>query len=164
MKNRRLIALFVAFVVVGLWACSQRQVREDGFTPSPFKKSAAAVPAAEPAYKAPDELKTIFFEYDKAVLKPEAKKALLKNVAWLKKNPTAKIQVEGHCDERGTREYNYKLGQRRAENVKQYLVSQGVDDSRITTVSYGAIGDQNEKTWSRHRRAMSVIIFTDEGS
>lgn len=105
---------------------------------------------------------TVHFDFDKYNLKPEASKILDGQAAWLKKHPGTKIIVEGHCDERGTREYNLALGERRANSVKSYLVALGVSSSRITVISYGkerpiALGS-NEKAWAQNRRAVTKIV------
>lgn len=103
----------------------------------------------------------VFFEFDQSRLLPEAK-AILKNKAkWLLANPSANVIIEGHCDERGTNEYNMALGDRRAQSVKNYLVDLGVPSRRLTTISYGeerplAFG-QNETAWAKNRRAQFVI-------
>lgn len=103
----------------------------------------------------------IHFEYDKSRLLPEAK-AILKNKAkWLLANAGANVVIEGHCDDRGTNEYNMALGDRRAQSAKNYLVDLGVPSRRLTTISYGeerplAFG-QNESAWAKNRRAQFVI-------
>ena len=98
----------------------------------------------------------IYFDYDKSNIKPEAKANLDKTAAWLGKNPTVKVRVEGNCDERGTAEYNMALGERRANSAKKYLVNTGVKTDRLATVSYGkekpVCTDQNEACWSKNRR------------
>ncbi len=107
-----------------------------------------------------DGLVTVRFGYDKANLDPAAKKDIATNVAWMKKNPSTKVQVEGHCDARGTIEYNVALGERRANAVKSYMVSMGIKADRLSTISYGkekplATGD-SEGAWSQNRRANFV--------
>ena len=82
-------------------------------------------------------LKDIYFDYDKYDIRPGDAAILKENAALLKKYPTVKIQVEGHCDERGTNEYNLALGERRANSTKNYLVSLGIPSDRISTISYG---------------------------
>ncbi|HSG94207.1 MAG TPA: peptidoglycan-associated lipoprotein Pal [Afifellaceae bacterium] len=103
----------------------------------------------------------VFFDFDKFNLKPEARKTLEKQAAWLKANPAVRITIEGHCDERGTREYNLALGERRANSAKDYLISLGINPGRIKTISYGkerpvALGS-NEAAWAQNRRAVSVV-------
>lgn len=103
----------------------------------------------------------VFFETDKSVLKPEGRDQLLKWVAFLKKYPHESLEVTGHSDERGTREYNLSLGERRANTVKDFLVANGIDATRIETVSYGkerpeAVGS-NESAWALNRRAVGIL-------
>jgi peptidoglycan-associated lipoprotein len=103
----------------------------------------------------------VFFDFDKYDIKPQARTTLDKQAAWLKKFPQVRVMVEGHCDERGTREYNLALGQRRASAVRDYLVAVGVAADRIETVSYGkerpeALGS-NEAAWAQNRRGVTVV-------
>ncbi len=103
----------------------------------------------------------VFFAYDKYNLQADARGILEKQAVWLKKYPQLSITVEGHADERGTREYNLALGERRANSAKDYLVALGVPASRIRTVSYGkerpvALGS-NEAAWAQNRRAVTMV-------
>ena len=102
-----------------------------------------------------------FFEYDKYRLTPEARERLASNAETLIRNPQKRILIEGHCDERGTREYNLALGDRRAAAVRDFLVSYGVDANRIETISYGKerpfTTGSNEAAWAQNRRAHFVI-------
>lgn len=103
----------------------------------------------------------VFFDFDKYSLRDDAKAALDKQAAWLKKYPAYALTVEGHCDERGTREYNLALGERRANSVKEYLVAAGLPASRVKTISYGkerpvALGS-NDAAWSQNRRGVTVL-------
>jgi peptidoglycan-associated lipoprotein len=103
----------------------------------------------------------IYYEFDSVRLSPEAQEILTQKAAWLRKNPRARITIEGHCDDRGTNEYNLALGEGRAQSASAYLVDLGIKESRLTTISYGeerpiATG-QNEETWARNRRAHFVI-------
>ena len=103
----------------------------------------------------------IHFDFDKSFIRDDAKPTLGKVAAYLKKNPDAKLQIEGHCDERGTSEYNMALGQRRADSAKKYLVNLGVAGSRLSTISYGeerpADPGHNEGAWAKNRRAVFVL-------
>jgi peptidoglycan-associated lipoprotein len=103
----------------------------------------------------------IFFAFDKSDLSGDAKATLDKWVAFLKKYPNDKLVVEGHCDERGTVEYNLGLGDRRATAAKNYLVAQGVDAGRLKTISYGksrpAVMGHDEAAWSQNRRDVGVV-------
>jgi peptidoglycan-associated lipoprotein len=106
-------------------------------------------------------LENIHFDFDKSFIRSDAKPVLEKVAAYMKKNPDAKLQIEGHCDERGTSEYNIALGQRRADSTRKYLSNLGVDGSRISTISYGeekpADPGHNEAAWAKNRRAVFVI-------
>jgi peptidoglycan-associated lipoprotein len=107
-------------------------------------------------------LKDIHFDFDKYNIRRGDAEILKENAALLKKNPKIKIQIEGHCDERGTVEYNLALGERRANNTKRYLVSLGVSAARISTISYGKEKPldpgHNEEAWAKNRRAHIVVL------
>jgi peptidoglycan-associated lipoprotein len=103
----------------------------------------------------------VFFALDKSDLSSEAQATLDRQAAWLKKYSASKVTLEGHCDERGTREYNVALGERRATAAKNYLVAAGVAASRIKVISYGkerpAVVGSNEAAWAQNRRAVTVV-------
>ncbi len=103
----------------------------------------------------------VFFDFDKYELLPAAQATLQRQAAWLKQYAQYRITIEGHADERGTREYNLALGERRANAVKDYLVSLGVPAARLTTISYGkerpAVLGSNEAAWSQNRRGVTVL-------
>lgn len=103
----------------------------------------------------------VFFAYDSAALSNEALATLERQAAWLNKYPNVNVVIEGHCDERGTREYNIALGERRANSVKKALVSLGLSANRISTISYGkerpAVLGSNESAWGQNRRGVTVI-------
>ena|SRR3989338_4980379 len=105
-------------------------------------------------------LNRIHFDFDRAEIKSEYKKTLEGNAAWLKQNKGTKVSVEGHCDERGTEEYNIALGHRRARAAKDYVVSLGVDSGRLSTRSFGEEKPlescHNESCWWKNRRAEFV--------
>jgi peptidoglycan-associated lipoprotein len=107
-------------------------------------------------------LKDIHFDFDRYDIRPEDTKILKESAALLMKYPTVKIQIEGHCDERGTNEYNLALGERRCNSAKKYLTSLGVPESRLSTISYGEERPldpgHNEEAWARNRRAHFVIL------
>ncbi len=109
--------------------------------------------------KAKDEFlsEKVYFEFDDSSLTDEAREVLQRKVQWLRRNPDACVIIEGHCDERGTDEYNLALGSRRAESIKDFLVKAGIEGSRLTTISYGeerpAVKGQNEEVWAKNRRA-----------
>ena len=103
----------------------------------------------------------VFFDYDKSKFKNEGVETLKRQAAFLLKNPSLTVTVEGHCDQRGTREYNLALGERRAYSVKSFLVTLGVKDDRISVISYGKEKPQtegdNEEAWARSRTAITII-------
>lgn len=103
----------------------------------------------------------VYFGFDSSELSEEARAILEEKAAWLSENIDAAISIEGHCDERGTTEYNLALGERRAESVKSFLVALGIDGSRISTISYGeerpAVEGSGDDVWSKNRRAEFVI-------
>lgn len=107
-------------------------------------------------------LKDCYFEFDRYGITKEARKILAENARILKKMTNSKIQIEGHCDERGTKEYNLALGERRAASVKNYLNSLGVPPKNITTISYGeempVDTRSNEDAWAKNRRAHFIIL------
>jgi len=125
---------------------------ETPVTPAP------AVPGAVPGVS---PLKDVFFDFDKSNIRDDQKAALNDNVGWLKVNGQAKITIEGHCDERGTAEYNLGLGERRAKAVKDYLVAAGVAADRVATISYGKerpfVLGHDESAWKWNRRGHLVI-------
>lgn len=107
-------------------------------------------------------LQTIHFDFDKFFIREDAKPALEVNAKWLKKFSTVKILIEGHCDERGTEEYNFALGEKRAKSTFDYLVSLGIASDRLTTISYGKSqpldSGHNEIAWQKNRRSQFTII------
>jgi peptidoglycan-associated lipoprotein len=155
--------------------------------PAPPPQAPAQAPAQVPAQapfvqKAPDSVKIsaeelrarekaeaikvltnedVYFNYDSAALTPAAQAVLKKKVAYLEKYKDLSITIEGHCDERGTNEYNLALGERRAESAKNFLVDIGLAASRFTTISYGeekpVATVNDEESWSKNRRAHFVV-------
>ncbi len=109
----------------------------------------------------PGTLNDIYFEFDQSDITDEARAILQANADWILANPGSKIQIEGHCDERGTEEYNLALGERRANSVKNYLASLGVTEDRLYTISYGeelpADPGHDEAAWSKNRRAHFLV-------
>jgi peptidoglycan-associated lipoprotein len=103
----------------------------------------------------------VFFDFDKADIRPEARRTIERQAEWLKRYPNVTVTLEGHADERGTREYNLALGERRAAAVKNVLVALGIPANRVSTVSYGkerpAVVGSNEAAWSQNRRGVMVV-------
>lgn len=108
------------------------------------------------------ENEDVYFEFDSIRLSPEAQEILTQKATWLRANPAAKITIEGHCDNRGTNEYNLALGEGRAQSASAFLVDLGIRSSRLNTISYGEErpidSTQSEEGWARNRRAHFVII------
>jgi peptidoglycan-associated lipoprotein len=109
----------------------------------------------------PGPLNDIGFNFDSAALSESARATLKANADWLKANPAARVQIEGHCDERGTAEYNMALGAKRAQAAADYLATLGIAGSRISTTSYGeeipVCKESAETCWARNRRARFVV-------
>ena len=103
----------------------------------------------------------VFFAYNEYDLTAEARAAVEKQAQWLKTYPNVNVQVEGHCDERGTREYNLALGEKRAAAVRSFLIANGISATRIQTISYGkerpAVMGSDEASWAQNRRAVLVV-------
>jgi peptidoglycan-associated lipoprotein len=103
----------------------------------------------------------VFFDYDQSDLSPEGRLTLEKQALWLKRYPNVTVTIEGHTDERGTREYNISLGQRRAETVKNVLIALGIPASQLSTISYGKerpeVPHSDEQSYAQNRRAVTVV-------
>ena len=135
--------------------------------PAPAPAPTAVAPAPEPVRPAPkdfvavDALKPIHFDFDRYDIRPGDRRILDANAQWLKQNANQLVLIEGHCDERGTNEYNLGLGERRARATMDYLVGQGVRATRFTIVSYGeerpACTEHNESCWKQNRRAAFLV-------
>jgi peptidoglycan-associated lipoprotein len=160
------------FTVLVLAGCSKNnEVAESAPPPPPPPTEAPAeTPSAPPAESTPpsagestvqDQLRDVYFDYDSANLSAEAQSILDADGKVLMDNASVSVQIEGHCDERGTVEYNLSLGDRRAQSARDYLVRYGVPASRLSTVSYGeerpfATGS-DESAWAQNRRAHFVV-------
>jgi peptidoglycan-associated lipoprotein len=128
--------------------------------PAPLAGPAAARPSPKEFATVP-ALKDVHFEFDKYDIRPEDSKTLDANASWLKSNAENLVLIEGHCDERGTNEYNLALGERRAKATMNYLVSQGVQANRITIISYGeerpVCNEKTDSCWAKNRRAHFLV-------
>jgi peptidoglycan-associated lipoprotein len=133
--------------------------QDKGIAEASAKKTAPAAAAA-----APQMFDLIYFDYDKYDLKPESRDVLQKVADFMKGNGKYILRVEGHCDERGTAEYNLALGQRRADAAMSYLLKLGIDKERVTTLSYGKElpldPASTEEAWAKNRRDNFVPIAT----
>jgi peptidoglycan-associated lipoprotein len=109
----------------------------------------------------PKKLEDVYFNFDRFDLTPEARETLADNATWLETNPNAVVQIQGHCDDRGSNEYNLALGDRRAKSVLNYLVTLGISSSRLSSISYGEEKPQcfsrDEECWARNRRAHFML-------
>jgi len=154
----------VVLLVFSVSACSKKQVKQETATSVPEESDLNAKEFIEPADIDPALAKIfrdIYFDYDRFNLKPESKKALDGIAEWLKSNSSYRVLVEGHCDDRGTNEYNLALGERRANSAKAYLSGLGVAEMRISTISYGEekplCTEQAESCWSKNRRGHFLL-------
>jgi peptidoglycan-associated lipoprotein len=122
---------------------------------------AEATPDRSATLSEAPELQNILFEYDSYVVSPTMQKRLEDNAAWIRGHANVTVQIQGHCDERGSTEYNLALGQKRADAVREILVGMGVDPSRLVTISYGKERpldpEHNEAAWSQNRRAQFLV-------
>ncbi len=164
--NVSIALLLVLSVLMILSACAEKQATLIDSSPSAAGQQDAVsqgkaeagsdVKTAAPSETDLFESERIFFDFDKYNLKPEALEILAKKAEWLQAHPEISIRIEGHCDERGTDEYNLALGQRRAETAMSCLVSLGISKTRITTVSYGesqpVAPGHDEESWTQNRR------------
>ena len=167
--NKTAIALATASALA-LTACSKKAPEElppqpvDTGTPTPGPgPDLGPIPGSQQHFvQAMQGRDTIYFDTDQFNIDPEDQAALRQQAQYLQQYPQIRATIEGHADERGTREYNLALGERRANAAKNFLVSLGVEPARLTTVSYGkerpaALGS-NEQSWARNRRAVTIIL------
>ena len=171
MRKKLWISLALAFVIPGLLftvSCAPKAVEPEPAVAEEEDAAAAAKAAAEKAAAEEAARKAkmdatelflyeeIYFEFDKSDLLPESQKVLRRKAEFLKDNPDVMVIIEGHCDERGTNEYNLALGDRRASSAKAFLVNLGIAGSRLTCISYGeerpADPGHNEAAWAKNRR------------
>ena len=135
----------------------QATIREEELREDQLREESERVQSAREMFENED----ILFEFDSASLSVEAQEILRAKAEWLRENPRARVMIEGHCDERGTNEYNLALGDRRAFSSKSFLVDLGIADSRLTTISYGeeqpVDSSSTEDAWAKNRRAHFVI-------
>jgi len=170
------IMIVIMVCMVGMMGCAKKAVQQGettGLTDS-AKAPAAKAPEAEVKAKAPAEgvatekaasakvdFEDIHFDYDKSVLRAKDREILKRHAEWLKKNNSSNVVIEGHCDERGTTEYNLALGERRATEAMNYLVGLGIAKERIKTISYGEERPldpgHNEAAWAKNRRDHFVV-------
>ncbi len=163
-----ILALSLLVVFSCLNGCAKKKAETPPPKPEPRVREKKPAPAPRPQVKKPERREvekvalresafdTIYFDFDKSDIRSDQRSRINKNAQLLSENRNVRIRIEGHCDERGTNEYNMALGQRRADSAKQYFVDYGISSSRITTISYGeerpAATGHNESAWSQNRR------------
>lgn len=135
------------------------------FTPPPSEPAKPPAPTETPVQQIAQNFTRVNFDYDSAALTVSAKQALDENIRLLREHPDVRIKVQGHCDERGTTEYNLSLGDRRASAVRKYLIAAGIAPSRVETISYGEekplIPGTGEDVWAQNRRAEFQVTSGD---
>ncbi len=167
-RTKGLLTAFVAVVLLA--ACESTPDKATASTGSGGASSAgsAMAPGVQPGARAgsqEDLIKQygdrVFFDLDKSDIRTDAAKTLDGWSQWLGKNAGVTMVVEGNCDERGTREYNFALGERRANAVKNYLIARGVNPQRLSTISYGkerpAVLGSTEEAWAKNRRGVALV-------
>ncbi|PZN94017.1 MAG: peptidoglycan-associated lipoprotein Pal [Alphaproteobacteria bacterium] len=181
MANRSLTLPLIAALALGVSACATKKKDlpppppsattpvQPGIDPNagnnnvppPSNVGNANVPGSAADFAAQSGSDHVLFQYDSYEFDEEARTILGKQAEWLARYPQIRITVEGHADERGTREYNLALGDRRATAAKNFLAAQGVDTNRMTTISYGkerpSVEGSDESSWAQNRRAVSVV-------
>ena len=162
--------LMIAVAIVALSACAKKRVelppapigtQGDGTATAPTRPS-GPIAGSQEDFVASVSADRIFFDTDRFDVDAEDQDVLRSQSAWLAKYPSKRVTIEGHCDERGTRDYNIALGERRANSAKNFLSSLGVDAARISTISYGkerpdALGS-DEASWAKNRRAVTLTV------
>ena len=168
MKTRN--TLMIAVAIVALSACAKKRVElppapigtQDGNTSTGPTRPSGPIAGSQEDFVASITADRIFFDTDKFDVDGEDQEVLRSQATWLAKYPAKRVTIEGHADERGTRDYNIALGERRANSAKNFLSSLGVDAARISTISYGkerpdALGS-DEASWAKNRRAVTVTL------
>ncbi len=164
-------SLMIAVALIALSACAKKRAElppaavgtQGAQTETPATQTPSGpVPGSQEDFVASVTADRIFFDTDKFDVDGEDQEVLRSQAAWLAKYPNKRVTIEGHADERGTRDYNLALGERRANSAKNFLSSLGVDASRISTISYGkerpdALGS-DEGSWARNRRAVTLTV------
>ena len=165
--NTRIVVVFG--ILLGLAACSSAEQPPAGGPggPQPLGSpgraggvGSNAIPGSQQDLEA-SAGDRVFFAFDRSDISPEARETLTRQADWLRRYPNVTVTIEGHCDERGTREYNLALGERRAQAAKNVLVALGIPASRISTISYGkerpAVAGSTEEAYAQNRRAVTTI-------
>lgn len=157
--KKSVFSIATVVLVLSLGACSKKSVKDEGDVAGDTSGMAPTDVSGSAGQKIA-EIDTVYFQYDSFSLTSGSRAKLRTAAAWLKANGSKNVQIEGHCDERGTTEYNLALGERRAGAVKDFLVSQGVSSAQVSTISYGeerpVVSGADESAWSKNRRAEFV--------
>ncbi|MEI6133327.1 MAG: peptidoglycan-associated lipoprotein Pal [Desulfomonile sp.] len=159
MYNRHLIIYFTAliFIIILAGGCARKIVKPDGMISPGLGMGGPGSIAEGELQGVQSSLKTVYFDFDNYSLSPEAQTSIDYNAEVLKRYPNLIVVVEGHCDERGTAEYNLALGERRAGSVAERLAALGIPSSRMNTVSFGSElpvdPNHNEEAWAKNRRS-----------
>ena len=167
--------LLCATALIAVAGCAKK--RPETLPPAPVDSSAgvdptgglanggangAIVPGSDADFRRSVQSNTVNFALDMYDIDPTARAILDSQAEWLARNPNVRITIEGHCDERGTREYNLALGDRRANSAKNYLAARGVSASRMTTISYGSerpvAQGSDDAAWAENRRAVAIVL------
>ena len=167
MTIRKSTAMIAAITMLAVGACAKKA--PESLPPAPEGTGTdtgytgtSVVPGSQEDFVASVSADRIFFDFDQYNVDAEDQATLRSQAQWLQRNPAVRVTLEGHADERGTRDYNIALGERRANAAKNYLASLGVDPSRINVISYGkerpaALGS-DESAYAQNRRAVTVVI------
>jgi len=171
-RNRILMACVLAGALVAAAGCAKKTTETPPTPPAPPPQTQTQTPPTPveppptpPAPPAPSigsgDFEPAFFDFDSYVLREDARQALDRNAKILRDNATVSVTIEGHCDERGTAEYNQALGERRAQAAREYLINAGVTAGRILVISYGKERPfdpgHDESAWAQNRRAHFVV-------
>ena len=167
MTIRKTTAIIAAITMLAVGACAKKAPEvlppaPEGTGTDTGSNTGGVVPGSQQDFIANVSSDRIFFDFDQYNVDAQDQATLQSQAQWLARNPAVRVTLEGHADERGTRDYNIALGERRANAAKNYLATLGVDPSRIQVMSYGkerpaALGS-NEEAWAQNRRAVTVVI------
>ena len=167
-RSVQLVSILVLALTIG--ACGSKKKTDDqGISTTPVSEAPPQIESTPMNFDAAGSdsgkingLETIFFDYDKSSLSGNTKKSIASNAQWMKQNAKTNLQIEGHCDSRGSIEYNLSLGERRAQSVKSYMVSLGIPAARLSVISYGKekplVQGESDSAYAKNRRANFVPL------
>ncbi len=166
--RKSLFVILLAVMALAVWGCPKPKTQPEApITTTPTVKEEPKTPEVKPVEEPKQALtesqfETVYFDFDKYNLRPDARAALDHNYQLMKDYPSAIIKIEGHCDERGTVEYNISLGERRARAAMDYIAGLGINGSRLSVISYGkerpAVPGSNEDAWAKNRRCEFRVV------